>query len=209
MANPAQIKNYGEILPDFMEQLKQREDLITACDMPPCWEQFRPLLTYQTHAHKVGWGTWKSEDQISNDIEQKLDIQAIKINYPGHKVYYSVYYNAEEGWSQEIESPNMAGTTGQAKAIFGLRIRLDEAGTKEFDILYRVHKFDGTWSDWAKNGEVIYSYGQKLNAIQIKLESNLISEVYTDKKSQDNNFDDVWNTYWQKTLKPLIEMANN
>ena len=81
-----------------------------------------------------------------------------------------MYYNAEEGWSQEVEAPNMAGTTGQAKAIFGLRIRLDEAGTKEFDILYRIHKFDGTWTPWAKNGETLYSYGQKLNAIQVKLE---------------------------------------
>ena len=46
----------------------------------------------------------------------------------------------------------------------------DEAGAKEFDILYRVHKFDEQWTPWAKNGETIYSYGQKLNAIQIKLE---------------------------------------
>lgn len=169
-ANPKEKAYYEPILPDFMAQLKKRKDLITACDMPPCWEQFRPLLTYQTHVHTKAWGEWLGEEQISNDIEQKFDLQAIKINYPGHKVYYSVYYNAEEGWSQEIESPNMAGTTGQAKSIFGLRIRLDEACTKEFDILYRVHKFDGAWSDWAKNGEVIYSYGVKLNAIQIKLE---------------------------------------
>lgn len=167
---PEKLKGYSEILQDFMAQLKQHEDLITAYDMPPRWEKFQPSLTYQTHAHKVGWGEWLGEDQISNDIEQNYDIQAIKINYPSHKIYYSVYYNAEEGWSQEVEAPNMAGTTGQAKSIMGLKIRLDEAGTKEFDILYRVHKFDGAWSDWAKNGEVIYSYGVKLNAIQIKLE---------------------------------------
>ena len=186
-ANPKEKAYYEPILPDFMAQLKQREDLIADYDMPPRWEQFRPSLTYQTHVGVKGWGEWNSEDKISNDIEQKFDLQAIKINYPGHKVYYSVYYNAEEGWSQEVESPNMAGTTGQAKAIFGLRSRLDEADTKEFDILYRVHKFDGAWSDWAKNGEVIYSHGQKLNAIQIKL------EAHVDKKNQDNKSDDVWN----------------
>lgn len=63
-----------------------------------------------------------------------------------------------------------AGTTGKTKAIYGIRIRLDEAGQKEFDILYRLHKFDGEWTDWAKNGDTLYSYGQKLNALQIKLE---------------------------------------
>lgn len=31
-------------------------------------------------------------------------------------------------------------------------------------------KFDDTWTDWAKNGEALYSGGIKLNAIQIKLE---------------------------------------
>jgi len=65
----------------------------------------------------------------------------------------------------------MAGTTGKSKAIMGIKIRLDEAGTKKFDILYRVHKFDDTWTSWAKNGEIIYSHGIKLNAIQIKLET--------------------------------------
>lgn len=52
-----------------------------------------------------------------------------------------------------------------------MRIRLDEAGAKEFDILYRLHKFDDTWTPWAKNGEALYSYGVRLNAIQIKLEN--------------------------------------
>ena len=162
---------YDKIFPEFMEQLKQRKDLIEACNMPPNWEKFQLTLTYQTHVHKKGWSSWNNEEQISNDIEQQLDIQAIKINFPNHKVYYSVYYNDKEGWSEEVLAPEMAGTTGKSKSIMGIRIRLDEAGAKENDILYRVHKFDGTWTDWAKNGEVIYSHGVKLNAIQIKLES--------------------------------------
>jgi hypothetical protein len=171
--NTNELKDYEKVLSDFMAQLKQRENLIASYDMPPHWEEFRSLMTYQTHIAKKGWGSWNSEEQISNDITQQFDIQAIKINFPSHKVYYSVYYNAEEGWSEEVLSPAQAGTTGKSKPIMGIRIRLDEAGTKEFDILYRVHKFDGQWTDWAKNGEVIYSHGQKINAIQIKLESKL------------------------------------
>ena len=169
--NPNQTKAYGSVFTDFMSQLKQREDLITACDMPPKWEEFRQTLTYQTHVAKKGWGSWNGEDQISDDIEQNWQIEAIKINSPTHKVYYSVYYNDKEDWSAEVTNSEQAGTTGKSKAIYGIKIRLDEAGAKEFDILYRVHKFDGTWTDWAKNGEAIYSHGQKLNAVQIKLET--------------------------------------
>lgn len=161
---------YAPILEDFMAQLKQRKDLIASYNMPPLWEQFQPTLTYQTHIAKKGWVAWQNEEQISGSLEDKLDIQAVRINFPGHKVFYSVYFNDKEGWSEEVSNCETAGTTGKSKSIYGIRIRLDEAGAKEFDIFYRVHKFDGEWSDWAKNGETIYSHGVKLNAIQIKLE---------------------------------------
>ena len=128
----------------------------------------RPLLSYRTHVAVKGWSDgWKSESQLSNPLDQKLDVQAVKIDFPSHKVYYSVYDS--EGWSEEVIAPEMAGTTGKSKPITGIKIRLDESGAKDFDICYRVHKFDGTWTDWAKNGEAIYSHGQKLNSIQITL----------------------------------------
>ena len=164
-------KYYAPILEDFMDQLKQRQDLIVACNIPPRWETFQPPLTYRTHAAKNGWGSWNGEDQISNDIEQQRQVEAIEIKFPTHKVFYAVYYNDKEGWSAEVTNGEQAGTTGKSKPIMGIRIRFDEAGAKEFNILYRVHKFDGTWTDWAKNGEAIYSHGQKLNAVQIKLET--------------------------------------
>lgn len=172
--DPKNLGNYNTVFTDFMNQLKQREDLIEIYNMPPGWDTFRPLLNYQTHIANRGWGDgWKSENQISNPIDKKRDIQAIKINFPNHKVYYSVYYNDKEGWSEEVLAPEMAGTTGKSKPIFGIRVRLDEAGSKAFDILYRLHKFDDTWTPWAKNGETLYSYGVQLNAIQLKLEPKL------------------------------------
>lgn len=167
----SRIKNYyTDILSDFLAQLNRHEDLIEAYNLPSDWETFRPLLKYQTHVRKKSWGLWNSENQISNPLDKKLDIQAIKVNFPEHRVFYSVYYNNEEGWSEEVAAPEMAGTTGKGKPIYGIRVRLDETGTMAFDILYRVHKFDGTWTPWAKNGETLYSNGQKLNAVQIKLE---------------------------------------
>ncbi len=168
--SPKEKIGYGITFTTFMEQIKRHEDLIASYGMPPHWEQLRPLLTYQTHIHTKGWGDWSSEDKISNPLDQKLDIQAIKIDFSEHKVYYSVYYNAQEGWSAVVANGEMAGTTGKTKPIYGMKVWLDEAGTKDFDILYRMHKFDGEWTPWAKNGEIIYSHGQKLNSIQIKLE---------------------------------------
>ena len=131
----------------------------------------RPLLSYQTHAAFKGWSAWLVENSVSNDIDKRRDIQAIKITFPTHDVYYAVYFNDKEGWSAEVASPETAGTTGKGKAIFGIKIRLDEADAEKFDICYRVHTFDGTWTVWAKNGEEIISRGVKLNAVQIKLQN--------------------------------------
>ena len=165
------ITNYYKgILSEFMRQLKQQKNLIAIYKMPPHWENFQPRLAYQTHIRKNGWGMWKNEEQVSNNIDRQLDIQAIKLNYPGHKIYYSVYFNEKEGWSKEVVSPEIAGTIGVGKSIYGMKIRLDETSAREFDVLYRMHKFDGTWTPLAKNGEELLSQGIKLNAIQIKLE---------------------------------------
>lgn len=170
--NPEAEKYYSSILPDFIKVLFQRKTYaIDYPDMIPHWEKFRPLLSYKTHVSKKGWNaSWIPENQISNDLDQGFYIQAIKINSSGYEVYYSVYYGEEEGWSQEVSSGEMAGTTGIRKPIYGVKIRLDEAGAKERDVLYRMYKFDEEWTPWAKNGEELYSHGQKLNAIQIKLE---------------------------------------
>ena len=175
-ANPYEIKGYGNIFSEFMTQLKQRENLIAACNMPSNFEAFlQPTLTYLTHVHMKGSWTdgLKLDNQISNPLDQMLDVLAIRVNHPEHRIYYSVYYDEKEGWTEEVSYPTWAGVTNKRKPIYGMRIRFDEAGSKKFDILYRMHKFDGTWTDWAKNGEVIYSHGVKLNAIQIKLESKL------------------------------------
>ncbi len=169
-------KHYpAELIEIFDETVKMNRNNIALKkkDDAPAKNEAAPadVLTYQTHVGKDGWSKkWISENRISNALDQQRDIQAIKINFPAHKVYYSVYYNDKEGWSPEVANGEMAGTTGKSKSIFGIKIRLDEAGAKEFDVLYRVHTFDGNWTSWAKNGEAIYSYGQKLNAVQIKLE---------------------------------------
>jgi len=134
-----------------------------------------------------GWGDWRIENQSSNYSNKRYDIQGLKIDFtaPLCKVYYSVYYNEHEGWTQEVTNSQLAGSVGKRKPIFGIKIRLDEVGGEKFDILYRVHKFDGTWSDWAKNGAEIISEDKKvLTAIQIKLETKQIFSIELDKPNK-------------------------
>ena len=67
----------------------------------------------------------------------------------------------------------LAGTTGQAKAVEALAINLKGEISNEYDIYYRAHISDYGWLGWAKNGETAgsggFSYG--MEAIQIVLVS--------------------------------------
>ena len=180
------------VFKDFYASLLKQRNLIRVADMPPEWENFRPRINYSI-CLSGKFTPWIRENEISAPLEDKSEIQAIMIipprPAPFHKIYLSVYYNDKEGWTEEavvFKVPGTAGTRG--KPIYGVKIRLDEAGAKEFDILYRVHKFDDEWTPWAKNGEALYSHGQKLNAIQIKLEIvNKIDKVVTDDRLWTEN----------------------
>ena len=175
-------KYYEAVLPDFIRALFQKQTCaIDYPDIFPRWEKFRPLLSYKTHVSCKGWNaSWIQENQISNDIKQGLYLQAIKVNSLKYNVHYSVYYGEEEGWSEEVSSGEMAGTTGKRKPIYGIKIRLDETGAKIFDILYRTHNFYEEWTPWVKNNEELFSQCVKLNAIQIKLEPKTINDCRED-----------------------------
>ena len=165
------LKKYSKSNEQVADSIKNVCSRIAALERE--MENNRSLsIIYQTHVALKGWGEWKKENQLSNNLELNLDIQAIRISFtqPFYEIYYSVYYNDKEGWSEEVSRGQMAGTTGKAKAITGVKIWLNEFSAKIFNVFYRVHKFDGEWTSWAKNGEEILSGGIKLNSIQIKLE---------------------------------------
>ena len=173
--NPENMEIWVESLSDMCHRIISLERELS---------KGRPLLKYLTHVSNIGWGRWQSENSFSNPLDQMRNIQAIRIEFSGsfHNIYYSVYFNEKEGWSQEVSTSEIAGTVGKSKPIRGIKIRLDENGTKEFDIFYRVYKSNGEWTPWVSNGAELYTRGLKLNAIQIKLES----KVYLQWENQDS-----------------------
>ena len=151
---------------DVIRRLCKR---VAALEGQPCIE--RPILEYATHVARKGWLPKNVETGISGVIDQGLRVEAIKINFsePYCDVFYAVYY-PKDGWTKEVSNGAMAGTTGKSKPIFGIKIRLDETGAQKFNILYRIHDFNGNWSAWAKNGEDLISTEFRINAVQIFLE---------------------------------------
>ena len=127
----------------------------------------RPLLCYETHVAKKGWLPSSLEGEVNGVVDQKLSLQALRIYFlkPYCDVACSVYY-PNEGWVETVGNKKTAGTVGKNKAVFGLSIRLSAA---EMHIRYRIHNFDGEWSEWVGDGEKLISKSA-LNAVQIEIE---------------------------------------
>ena len=65
----------------------------------------------------------------------------------------------------------MSGTSGQAKRLEAIQIRLTGELERQYDVYYRVHAQSYGWLGWAKNGENAGTagYAKRLEGIEIRL----------------------------------------
>lgn len=77
-------------------------------------------------------------------------------------------YGWEKTWKKNGQ---LSGTSGKAKRLEAVKIRLTGELKNKYDIYYRVHSQTYGWLGWAKNGEAAGTEGQakRLEAIQIVL----------------------------------------
>ena len=73
------------------------------------------------------------------------------------------------GWLPWSANGEKNGTSGEAKRLEAIKIRLTGADKDNYDIYYRVHAQSFGWLAWAKNGEPsgTAGYGKRLEGIQI------------------------------------------
>lgn len=83
------------------------------------------------------------------------------------------------GWMSWVKNKATGGTTGQAKRLEGIQIKLDSQGYSG-GIQYRTHVQDIGWQGWKINGAMSGTSGRakRLEAIQIKLTGEM--EKYYD-----------------------------
>ena len=75
------------------------------------------------------------------------------------------------GWQSNKSNGQTAGTSGEAKRMEAIRIRLTGEVANHYDIYYRVHTQTYGWLDWAKNGDIAGTTdaAKRMEAIQIVL----------------------------------------
>lgn len=157
------------------------------------WQPFKLTNAGNTFQWALAFDRFDMFKPAGTEREAKR-LEAIIIGDPD--LSYSVRYaasHADSGWKMGVSSDcffnnaipynsayNVAGTTGQARAVEAVRIFCNDP---DYDIYYRVHIQGKGWLNWTKNGEYAGNgYGARLEAIEIK-KVNHGSCCYEDKYS--------------------------
>ena len=145
---------------------------------------------YRVHCQTFDWTGWAKNGAPCGSMGYAKRLEAIQIVLvekggaaPGKttdtyvedlKVTYQTHVQTF-GWQAETSNGVANGTTGLAKRLEGIKIRLENHFLTEGSIEYRTHVQTFGWQDWVKEGELAGTTGlaKRLEAIEIRLTGDM------------------------------------
>jgi len=150
---------------------------------------------YRVHAQNFGWMNWAKNDEMAGTAGYAYRLEGIEIvlvekgqnppvasnlNYrysfrnlngdPREALIKYTTHVQNVGWQNLAYDGDMAGTSGRALRLEGIKIAL---ANKKYsgDVEYKTHVQNIGWQDYVKNGEMSGTSGRalRLEAIQIRL----------------------------------------
>lgn len=143
-------------------------------------------IYYRVHCQTYGWLGWAKNGAPAGSMGYAKRLESIQIMLvekdgpaPGStadtyrenlKVTYQTHVQTY-GWQAETSNGAANGTTGEAKRLEGIKIRLENHSFVSGSMEYRTHVQTYGWQDWVKEGEVSGTTGEakRLEAIEIRL----------------------------------------
>ena len=138
-------------------------------------------VSYRTHVQSYGWQKWKHNGEMSGTSGEAKRLEGINIKLTNKDYEGGIAYTTHVqtyGWqgdendsSKWMTDGHMSGTSGEAKRLEAIKIKLTGEIANYYDIYYRVHAQSYGWLGWAKNGEPsgTAGYAKRLEGIQIVL----------------------------------------
>lgn len=138
-------------------------------------------VSYSTHVQTYGWQSAVSNGLVAGTSGLAKRLEGIKISLSNTDHSGGIAYTTHVqtyGWQQDVndssnwfQNGDMAGTSGQAKRLEAICIKLTGNMEKYYDVYYRVHIQTYGWLGWTKNGAASGSegLGKRLEGIQIVL----------------------------------------
>ena len=149
---------------------------------------------YRVHAQTYGWLGWAKNGDPAGTSGYAKRLEAIQIVLteknaaaPGStdgaykedlKVSYQSYVQGN-GWGETVSNGKESGTTGQAKRLEAMKIRLENHGLVSGSVEYRTHVQTYGWQSWVKEGQMSGTTGleKRLEAVEIRLTGEM-AEAY-------------------------------
>ena len=142
---------------------------------------------YRVHAQKFGWLGWAKNGESAGSAGYAYRLEGIEIvlvnkgktpegydqsvkPFREKEVLYRTHVQSF-GWQDFVADGEMSGTSGLAKRLEGIEIKLNNQ-KYDGDIRYKTHIQSYGWeSNWKKNGEMSGTSGEakRLEAIEIEL----------------------------------------
>ena len=179
-------------------------------------------IRYVGHVQSKGWQNIKKaqNNEYIGTVNEAKRLEAFLIE--DDDLWYQVQYadtknvglttcgvdSSKKRLSDHPEN-NMAGTTGQARAIQAIRIFYPtyQLGYNKYSIFYRVHIQGKGWLNWASNGQIAGNgYGARIEAIQIKKVP--IAEYTTEGAINEKNPNNEY-AYYEALYTPQVRYSFN
>ena len=150
-------------------------------------------IYYRVHSQTFGWLGWAKNGEpagTSGYAKRAESIQIVLIEKDGQapgntenafhenlKVTYQTHVQTY-GWQAEVSNGAESGTTGLAKRLEGIRIRLENHFLAGGSVEYKTHVQTFGWQDWVGEGEMSGTEGlaKRLEAIQIRLTGEMAEQ---------------------------------
>ncbi len=143
-------------------------------------------IYYRVHCQSFGWTGWAKNGAPCGSMGYAKRLESIQITLvekgedaPGDtqnsyrenlKVTYQTHVQTY-GWQRESSNGQPNGTTGKAKRLEGIKIRLENHSMTEGSVEYCTHVQSYGWQNWVNDGAVSGTTGKakRLEAIRIRL----------------------------------------
>ena len=134
-------------------------------------------LSYSAHVSNIGWMGAVAGGEVAGTTGRGLPLEALRLVLSdastgeplGADAISVEAHVSNVGWQPAVGNGGTAGTTGQARAVEALRVRLSGELAARYTVWYRVHSAEFGWLGWACDGADAGSagYGRAVQAVQV------------------------------------------
>ncbi len=135
-------------------------------------------VSVSAHVQNIGWMDPVGSGKVAGTTGRGLNLEALRISLEvdgatsQEQVANALSVEAHVsnvGWQAAVGNGGTAGTTGQARAVEALRVRLSAGLSERYTVWYRVHSAEFGWLGWACDGADAGSagYGRAVQAVQV------------------------------------------